>query len=153
MYRKAGRVILIGICCIVLFSVTGCGAKDRTESFEDSIKTDKEYSDAMMQSIIDAFEMQDVNAMKDLFSTYAQEHEEGLDEKIEEIMEFYPGCSGGFEGECETRERSDNDNTVWELTGIYTVYNNDSSYRVRFTAQSRNDREPDKIGLSQIEIK
>ena len=147
------RALVLGIsCCILIASMMGCQFSSRVEYLAKTNQSDKEQADATMQAIIDALEAKDADGLKVLFSQYAIENTENLDEKIEELMDFYPGCSDGFEGNNSTREGSDYGVKTKVLNGIYTLSNNGQSYRMGFTLQIRNDKELDKVGLYIIEV-
>ena len=147
------RALVLGIsCCILIASMMGCQFSSRAEYLAKTNQSDKEQADATMQAIIDALEEQNSESLKTLFSQYAIENTENLDEKIEELMDFYPGCSDGFEGSYNTQEINNYGVKIQVLNGIYTVSNNEETYRVGFTLQVRNDKEPDKVGLYLIEV-
>ena len=87
-----------------------------------------------------------------MFSQYALENAEDLDGKIEELMDFYPGCNGGFDGMYHTHESTDYGVQTKVLNATYTVTNDNQEYYLIFTVQLRNDEEPDKVGLHLIEV-
>ena len=133
-------------------SIMGCNFRSRLDYLAESNRTDDEQSEATRQSIIDALEAQDAQGLKALFSKYALENAEDLDEKIEELMDFYPGCNGGFDGGCSTLEGTDYGVRTKVLNGTYTVTNDNQEYYLIFTIQIRNDEEPEKVGLHLIEV-
>ncbi len=144
-------VLGIGIC-IMFMSMSGCNFGSRLEYLEKTNRSEQEQADTKAKSITDALEAKDAESLKALFSTYAIENAKDLDEKIEELIEFYPGCNGGFEGGCSSRESSDYGVKTKVLNGVYTVTNDNQSYYLIFTIQSRNDKEPEKTGLHLIEV-
>lgn len=150
--KKIKKIVMITLCCGLMVNVIGCTHKNRERYLEKSVKANKEQADAVIQSILNALDSQDSKIMKDLFSTYALEHAEDLDERIEELMEFYPGCNGGFEGSYNTHESNDYGVKTWVLNGTYTISMDTKEYQIRFTTQLRNDKEPEKIGLYLIEV-
>lgn len=152
MSRVLKALVLGILCCILIGSMTGCQFSSRADYLAKTNQSDKEQADATMQAIIDALEAKNAEDLKALFSTYAVENTEDLDENIEGLMEFYPGYSEGFKGNYSTREGSDYGVRDKELDGIYTVSNEGQTYRVGFTLQVRNDKEPEKIGLHLIEV-
>lgn len=146
------RKVVIMLACMLSLSMSGCAHSSRLERMGREEETYQEQSDETMQSIMNALEAQDAEKMKDLFSTYALEHVENIDEKIAELMEFYPGNESGFEGFCSmTGERDYGDITVI-LRGTYDVTDEGKNYEVRFIVIPQNDEEPEKEGLYLIEV-
>ncbi|QEH69888.1 DUF5104 domain-containing protein [Cellulosilyticum sp. WCF-2] len=147
------KLIILGTgVCVMVGSIMGCNFRSRLDYLAESNRTDDEQSEATRQSIIDALEAQDAQGLKALFSKYALENAEDLDEKIEELMDFYPGCNGGFDGGCSTLEGTDYGVRTKVLNGTYTVTNDNQEYYLIFTIQIRNDEEPEKVGLHLIEV-
>ena len=115
------RKVVIMLACMLSLSMSGCAHSSRLERMGREEETYQEQSDETMQSIMDALKAQDAEKLKDLFSPYALEYVENIDEKIAELMEFYSGNESGFEGNCSmTGARNYGDITVI-LTGNYTV--------------------------------
>lgn len=146
------RKVVIMLACMLSLSMSGCIHSSRLERMGREEKTYQDQSDETMQSIMTALKEQDAEKMKDLFSPYALEHVENIDEKIAELIEFYPGNESGFEGNCSmTGARNYGDVTVI-LTGNYTVANDEKEYEVSFITIPQNDEEPEKEGLYLIEV-
>ena len=146
---KKKKAVLI-ISCMMAIEISACHYQSKGEYMASVIKEEKEQSDEMMQAIIDALEEQDVKAMKEMFSTYAIEHAENLDEKIAKIMEFYPGSNEGYEGNCSSMGGKYYSRLI--LYGTYDVMNDGQVYEIRFITMPHNDEEPDKVGLYLIEV-
>ena len=146
------NVVSVILICLVILNITGCTYENRLERMAQSAREEDEQSDEMMQSIMDALERQDAKALKNLFSPYALEHAENLDEKIQELLEFYPGKDGGFEGQCMSTGRRNYGDITVRLRGTYTVTNAGTTYEVRFVTIPQNDEEPEKEGLYLIEV-
>lgn len=147
--KKIGLIIMGGI---LIVSMTGCTYKNRGEYLGKHAQEEDELSDAMMQSIVDALETQDAEALKELFSPYALEHAENLDEKIEELIEFFPGYKDGFQGKCISKRRTNHGDVRLILLGTYKGIKDNQDYQVRFVTYPQNDEEPDKIGLYLVEM-
>ena len=139
-------------CCILIGSMAGCQFSSRADYLARTSRSDDEQSEATKQSIINALETRDTQGLKAMFSQYALENAEDLDEKIQELIDFYPGCNGGFNGGCSTLEGTDYGVRTKVLNGTYTVTNDNEEYYLIFTIQLRNDEEPDKVGLHLIEV-
>lgn len=138
--------------CLLLGNISGCASGDRGEYLAQTNQTEKEQADKMMQSVLDALEAEDADGLKKLFSTYALEHAYDLDGKIEELMEFYPGCSGGYEGNIRSHETTDHGETIYVIMPQYTVTNGEESYQLRLTIYIENSVEDEKLGLYMIQV-
>ena len=145
------KLILLVICGIFLVNLVGCEFKEREDYLTRVERSEDEQSDAMMQSIMDALEAQDAEALKGLFSPYALEHAENLDEKIEELMEFYPGYEV-FDGDPISKQGAHYGVITLTLIGNYTIENDTQEYQMCFVTCPRNDEEPDKIGLYLVQV-
>ncbi len=148
-WRKIGLIVLSSV---LLLGISGCTGGSRIEHMARKAKAYDEQSDAMMESIVDALEEQDAEALKELFSPYALEESENLDEKIEELMEFYPGSEGGFEGNCISSRGANYGEIILILRGTYKVIGDNQEYQVRFVVSPQNDEEPEKTGLHLIQV-
>lgn len=137
---------------MLLVSITGCIGSGKKHFMEKVSSDANEQADVMMQSIIKALEEQDVESLKGLFSPYALQHAENLDEKIVKLMEFYPGSNGGYEGVCSGSRPVNYGDVTLILNGKYTVKNDEKEYQVKFVTIPQNDEEPDKVGLYLIEV-
>ena len=145
------KIAILVICGIFLVNLVGCEFKEREDYLTRVERSENEQTDAMMQSVIDALEAQDAEALKSLFSPYALEHAENLDEKIEELMEFYPGCEG-FKGNHITKKGARYGVITLMFDGTYTVTSDSQEYQICFITYPRDDEEPDKIGLYLVHV-
>ncbi len=136
----------------MLINLVGCEFKEREDYLTRVERSENEQSDAMMQSVIDTLEAQDAEALKSLFSPYALEHAENLDEKIEELIDFYPGSEGGFKGSYFLSKRTHYGVITLTLIGTYTVTNDNKEYKMCLVTCPQDDEEPDKIGLYLIQV-
>lgn len=143
-------MVILG--CMLINGLTGCVYKNKKEYLAKKTRIYDEQSDAIMQSILDALEAQDIEALKELFSPYMLENTEDLEQKMEELMEFYPGSEGGVEGDCISSRGAHYGDIVLMLNGTYTISNKNEIYEVNFVAYPQNDEEPDKEGIYLIEV-
>lgn len=151
LHREKKWITLLLIGCVLIFSLLGCNSKSAEEYRAKVIREDEDMGEKMMQSIVDALEKQDEEALKELFSPYALEHAENLDEKIEKLLEFYQGSDGKREGELYSAEGGKNYG-IWILDSGYTLENDGQEYQVRVITIPKYDEEPDKVGLYLIEV-
>ena len=150
--RKIKQTIALFMSAVVILSVTGCEKISREELLAPRQSDEDRQSDEMMQSIVDALDAEDAEALKELFSPYAQEEIADLDEKIEELIAYYPGSEGGFEGHNVSKKSANRGIISLALLGRYTVKYDGGEYRIRFVTYPQNDEEPEKIGLYLIEV-
>lgn len=151
--KRRKSIVMVMVWCLMLGNISGCGVGSQGDYLAETNQTEKEHADKMMQSVLDALEAGDAEGLKKLFSTYAQEHAYDLDGKIEELMEFYPGCDGGYEGNVRSHKTTDQGETVYVIMPKYTVKNGEESYQLRLTIYVENSVEDEKIGLYMIQVK
>ena len=122
LYKKKRKVTLLLIGYVLIFSLSGCNPESAGEYRARVISEDEDMGEEMMNSIIDALEARDVEDLKGLFSTYALEHAENLEEKIEKLLEFYQGSDSERQGELYSAEGGKNYG-IWILNSVYTLKN------------------------------
>ncbi len=152
--KKESKKLITGIvCCLLIGIMTGCTvASSRGEYMMKKSQSDKENANVVMDSLIEALEKRDVESVKELFSKYALENSEDLDGKIEELMDYYPGYDGEYEVTVSTSQGSDYGVGWYVLYAHYHLTKDDKPYEIMLTILSREDREPDKIGLYSIQV-
>lgn len=138
--------IFISISCLItiLFLLTSCGFNNK--------KTDKQQSDEMMNLVIQALENKNSQALKDLFSEYAKENTYDLDEKISELMEFYPGYEGEYTGNIRVHETTDRGVKIKAIHTPYKMKYGEIEYEISITFYVQNDVDKSKMGLYMIEV-
>ncbi|WP_075720781.1 DUF5104 domain-containing protein [Roseburia sp. 499] len=151
LHREKKGITLLLIGSVLIFNLLGCNSKSAEEYRAKVIREDEDMGEKMMQSIVDALEKQDKEALKELFSPYALEHAENLDEKSEKLLEFYQGSDSKREGELYSAEGGKNYG-IWILDSGYTLENDGQEYQVRVITIPKYDEEPDKVGLYLIEV-
>ena len=117
-----------------------------------SSREEKEVADFTIKSIFNALENKDANAIKSLFSDYAKTNSVNLDGKIIELINFYPGAEGGYEGAAASSESNDYGTKTHSLELIIDVENQVPSYRMIVSIYMREDYDPSKIGVHLIEV-
>lgn len=159
LHRKTTNTlhyILLALLCILLPTIcSGCTPNlpvDREDSQAKTNRSEKEMANERMQSVLDALDAQDADALKELFSDYALENADDLDGKIEELLDFYPGCNGGYEGNVPAHRTSDYGDITYVLTPKYSVTHNGEIYEMRLTMYIESDAQPERIGLHSIQV-
>lgn len=139
------KIAISAICLILsIFLLTGCEIQPK--------ESDQVQSDKLMKSIIEALENKDKKALKELFSKYAIENTDDLDEKIKELIEFYPGSDGGYTGNTAMHKTAERGDIIKVISTHYKVKDSSQDYKMTITTYVENDIDSDKIGLYSIEI-
>ena len=147
--KKNWMLIFLG--CVLAVQLLGCSPQTASEYRAKVLREDDDKSEDMKKSIIDALDKQDAEALKGLFSEYALENAEDLDEKIEELMEFYSGSDEAIEGGMRSSEGGKYYED-WILNSVYTLKKNGQEYELRIVTIPMDKKEPDKVGLYLIEV-
>ncbi len=146
--KKWGLVLLSGI---LAFQLLGCSPQTASEYRAKVLREDKDMAEDMKKSVIDALDKQDAEVLKGLFSEYALENAEDLDEKIEELMEFYLGSDETIEGGMRSAEGGKYYGE-WIIHSVYTLKKNGQEYEMSIITIPLDDEETDKVGLYLIEV-
>lgn len=147
--KKNWMLILLG--CVLAVQLLGCSPQTASEYRAKVLKEDNDMAEDMKNSVIDALDKQDAEALKGLFSEYALENAEDLDEKIEELMEFYSGSDEAIEGGMRSSEGGKYYED-WILNSVYTLKKNGQEYELRIVTIPMDKKEPDKEGLYLVEV-
>lgn len=139
---------LLFFIVITLFSFTGCSAGYFSKWFH----SEQKEADRICQQIIDAYEQQDSEKLKELFSEEGKENIVGLDEKIASFLAYIHGNIISFEGDCASSSESDYGKKKTELNGMYLIITDEERYCMNFYMYSEDDENPQNIGLYKIEI-
>jgi len=176
MNKKVVITIIVGIILffvisgIILFSVLGlfiigvASSGDSTSSnvivtnsnitgvLTVSSKEEKEYAKMVVDTLFNALENKDSQAIKGLFSQYAKDNTYDLDGKINKLISFYPGADGGYESSSISKEDNDYGTKSQALELKLTINNQGSKYKIKIGMYIRNDFDSSKIGVHFIEV-
>ena len=146
-------IFLVGMSWIFLGNIVGCGQATRGQTIEKQYDSDQEYAMELFEEVVEALESEDEEAIKELFSPYAIENSENLDEKIEELIEFYPGCNGGYEMVVPTHESIEQyGSKEYIIYPKYHVTNDGELYDLRLTVYIENEAESQKEGIYSMQV-
>ena len=123
---------------ITMVNVSGCGLAGRTEQLAKQSYSDKQYTEELFQSMTEALEQEDKEALIGMFSSYAIENSSDLEEQLDKLIEFYPGCNGGYTVSISTYETSAYSGKEYIIYPQYTITNDDFEYRIRVTSYIKN---------------
>ena len=170
------RCSLLLICGMLFCGIgTGCGAaqeskinreenaKEEMQDMENAgsgitgmivvgSREEQEAADQTVQELFKALEAGDEKAIRELFSPYARENAADLDEKIRELIAYYPGANGGYTGNSVSTESKRGKQYLHVLDITLTVTNDGQEYQINICLQMKNDFEPSKKGVHSIEI-
>lgn len=147
MKKRLMKYFLILMLSFV-FAGCGSGSTDSSNSKSDVYRSAKKEFDFL----IDAVEKKDKEALKDKFSVYACKNIDGLDEKIERLIDEFPGYEGN-ETINDTFERHSNHGKITcAYTPSFDFTVNDAVYRMRIIYYVKSDEDPDKSGWYSIQL-
>lgn len=145
------KILLLTVCCALVCSLSGCIVFRRGSSNE--YRSDEELADEMIENIIDCAEKEDAKALTELFSQYAEDSTLNLAEQAEEFIEFFQGQCKSWKGNASSHKKSEYGKTIWrELKGQYSVITDEAQYKIAYIYIPFHREEPDKAGLTAIEI-
>ena len=150
------KLISVVMCLLIILSIAFCltACKSRTDEMADQeIYTEKQMN-KMKNKVINCINEQDKEGLKKLFSKDAQKHIEDLDGKLDQLIgafngnkiESAKGLSPAFEGSADAQPL--------HIYGEYRLtINSEEKYRIYISLCDKNDEEPDKEGVFQIELR
>jgi len=150
------KLISVVMCLLIILSIAFCltACKSRTEEMADQEIYAEKQMNKMKNKVIKCINEKDKDGLKKLFSKDAQKHIEDLDGKLGQLIgafngnkiESAKGEGSGFEGSVSTQP-----------IHIYEDYNitlkNGDEYTLFVSFCDKNDNEPEKVGLIQIELR
>lgn len=164
------RKIIASVCILILTAAAfqGCSgikdkisdlkenAKDEISDFKQNVKDHKnaEYRSAQreVEFLVDAIERKDAQAIKDKFSPYAKKNIDNLDEKIDRLIEEFPGWSDDYEITDTCERWSNHGKITYMLTPHFDFDANGTEYRMRIIYYTESDEDKSKLGYYSIQI-
>ena len=152
MKKSIFATLCILIIILMAFCLSSC--KSRTEEMADQEIYAEKQMNKMKNKVIKCINEQDKEGIKKLFSKDAQKHIEDLDGKLDQLIgafngnkiESAKGEGSGFEGSVSTQPIH-----IYEDYNI--TLNNGDEYTLFVSFCDKNDNEPEKVGLIQIELR
>ena len=150
------KIICAIMCLLITLSIVSCltACKSRTDEMVDLETYTTKQMNKTKKQVIKCINEQDKEGLKKLFSKDAQKHIEDLDGKLDQLIgafngnkiESAKGLSPAFEGSTEAQPL--------HIYGKYhLVLNSKEKYRIYISFCDKNDEEPDKEGVFQIELR
>ena len=144
------------LCLLMILSAVFClaGCKSREQRLSEETVYEDAQMNAMNKKVVKCINEQDKEGLKKLFSKDAQKHIEDLDGKLDQLIgafngnkiESAKGEGSGFEGSVSTQPIH-----IYEDYNI--TLNNGDEYTLFVSFCDKNDNEPEKVGLIQIELR
>jgi len=134
------------------FCLTGC--KSRTDEMAGlEAHTDKQIN-KMKKQVIKCINKQDKEGLKKLFSKDAQKHIENLDGKLDQLIVTFDGNKIESEQGSGTDFEGSTDAQPLHIYGDYVLkLSNGKEYTLFISFCDRDDENPDKKGLIQIDLR
>ena len=149
------KLMSVTICFLMILSTAFCltGCKSRTDEMADlETHTTKQMTKTKKQ-VIKCINEQDKEGLKKLFSKDAQKHIEDLDGKLDQLIGAFngnkiksaKGLSPAFEGSADAHPL--------HIYGKYHLTLNSVGKSILYISLCKNDDDPDKEGVFQIELR
>ena len=152
MKKSIGTILCLLLILSTAFCLAGC--KSRTDEMRDQeIYTEKQMN-KMKNKVIKYINEQDKEGLKKLFSKDAQKHIEDLDGKLDKLI----GAFNGNKIESEKGSGTDFEGSIdaqpLHIYGDYVLkLSNGKEYTLFISFCDRDDENPDKKGLIQIDLR
>ena len=176
MKKKVVITIIVGIILffvisgIILFSILGLfiiGVASSGDSASSNVivtnsnitgvlivgsREEKEYAKMVVDTLFNALEDKDSQAIKGLFFFFFKNNTYDLDGKINKLLRFYPGADGGYESSSISSEDNDYGTKSQALELALTIKNQGSKYEIKIGMYIRNDFDSSKVGVHFMEV-
>ena len=150
------KLISVGICLLMILTTAFCltGCKSRTDEMAGLDAHATKQMNKTKKQVIKCINEHDKEGLKKLFSKDAQKNIEDLDDKLDQLIgafngnkiESAKGLSPNFKGSIQTQPL--------HIYGEYHLtINNEEKYRIYISFCDKNDEDPDKEGVFQIELR
>ena len=134
-----------------VFCLAGC--KNRTDEMADLETYTTKQMNKTKKQVIKCINEQDKEGLKKLFSKDAQKHIEDLDGKLDQLIGAFngnkiksaKGLSPAFEGSADAHPL--------HIYGKYHLTLNSEGKSMLYISLCKNDDDPDKEGVFQIELR
>lgn len=138
----------------VVLSLAACGRPqgNRLSKLEREARTEDEAKKITADKLIKALEDKDAASIRELFSPYALENSTDLDEKIQEMIDYYPGMDGEYVCVGSSSRSSDYGTIVHIINPVISAEKDGKEYEINICQYLRNDKDSSMEGVYLIEI-
>lgn len=102
--------------------------------------------------LVDAIERKDAQAIKDKFSPYAKSNIDNLDEKIDRLIEEFPGWNDDYELSDTFQRWSNHGKITYMMTPSFDYTVDDKGYCLRMIYYTESDEDETKLGWYSLQI-
>ena len=149
------KSIFATLCILISILMTFClsSCKSRTDEMVDLETYTTKQMNKTKNQVIKCINKQDKEGLKKLFSKDAQKHIEDLDGKLDQLIGAFngnkiksaKGLSPAFEGSADAHPL--------HIYGKYHLTLNSEGKSILYISLCKNDDDPDKEGVFQIELR
>ena len=151
MKKSIFATLCILIIILMAFCLSSC--KSRTDEMVDLETYTTKQMNKTKKQVITCINEQDKEGLKKLFSKDAQKHIEDLDGKLDQLIGTFngnkiksaKGLSPAFEGSADAHPL--------HIYGKYHLTLNSEGKSILYISLCKNDDDPDKEGVFQIELR
>lgn len=160
---------IIAVFMLVLVAIVFQGCEDITEhipNFGESAEENKETEEEQdmdknpvyrsaeeeVAFLVDAIERKDAQAIKDKFSPYAKSNIDNLDEKIDRLINEFPGWNEDYKVKDTFERWSNHGKITYMLTPSFSFDVGGIAYRMRIIYYTESDEDESKLGYYSIQI-
>ena len=129
--------VVLSACSVKFLSDEGPDVKDKA--------ADKQ------KEVIECFEKEDKQALKDLFSKYVKENDKNLEKQIDNAFEFIQGKITSH-GDTKPSKNGDDDNMEYSAYTQKVVTDAGKEYKITFEGWYECKKDTSKVGISSISI-
>ena len=144
------------LCLLMILSTAFCltGCKSRTDEMADLETYTTKQINKTKNKVIKCINEQDKEGLKKLFSKDAQKHIEDLDGKLDQLIGAFNGNKIKSEKGSGTDFEGSIDAQPLHIYGDYVLkLSNGKEYTLFISFCDKNDENPDKKGLIQIDLR
>ncbi len=140
--------IMIAMVVILTISLTGCSGFKLKHNFYGSTY---DSAEEQMEFLLEAIDNRDVDAIVDKFSPYASDYIDDMEDKIERLIDEFPGCDD-YDIKDTFRRHSNYGDITYALTPSYDFSVDDKEYRMRIIYYVQADEDADMLGWYSIQL-
>ena len=144
------------LCLLMILSISFCiaGCKSRSDEMSDLETYTTKQMNRTKKQVIKCINEQDKEGLKKLFSKDAQKHIEDLDGKLDQLIGAFNGNKIKSEKGSGTDFEGSIDAQPLHIYGDYVLkLSNGKEYTLFISFCDRDDENPDKKGLIQIDLR
>ena len=154
MKKTISAILCLLLILSIAFSLAGC--KSREQRLSDETAYEDAQMKAMSKKVVKCINEKDKEGLKKLFSKSAQKDIEGLDGKIDEMLEAFKGKTiVSTKGESAGSSRAyDYGKETITIYGDYTIkFSAGEKCTLFISFCDKNEENPEDKGVFQIELR